>query len=382
MDSKDELEKLLQNSILDVYKELQIVFMDNENIKTIFNNVDSLIEKISKIKELESKMDLYEDVINLLCLIYSQNKTVVDKLKHSIYEIDVYKLKIIKLKIDQVVYYDENKSGISKPIKTSDYIANSKALFSIGNVTDFDYTLLISNGIVKREPGQHIIDFKLKNTRCVEYNIRNLVDKEFVDANFKYTTKHGINKNMVKRYETITMYDSPATATTTKSNTKNKVDSGSTPMLNVSDISKYEKLYQVIDDENVRELVPIKFYQLNPSDPLQLPAYNEINLIEQIVTHIESFEISLLRTNEYVKAKKHNNQFSSKAGVIDTYLKNNTIEDSIWKALSPSKSPNTDSSLRLASSIYAYTFDVLKTGIGKRFIHDKNYINKLNDIRI
>lgn len=374
MESKDELESLLQNSILNVYKELQIIFMDNENIKIIFSRIDDLIERVSKIKELTSKMNLYEDIINLLCLIYSQNKIVVDKLKHSIYEIDVYKLKSIKLKIDQVLYYDNVEN--MKPMKTSEYITKSKELFNIDDITDFDYTLLISNGIVKKEPGQTIIDFKLKNTRCVEYSTRNLVDVDYIKENFNYTVKHGINKNMIKRYETISMYDSK----------NNKSDiSKSTPMLDIKKVNSSKegnKLYQAIDDEYVRELVPIKFYQLNPTDPNQLRAYNEINIIEQIATHIESFEISLLRTNEYTKPKKKSQQFSGKAGVIDTYLKNNSIEDSIWKALLPSKLSNEDSALRLASSIYAYTFDILKAGIGKKFIHDKNYISKLNDIRV
>lgn len=367
MDSKDELEALLQKSILDVYKELQIIFMDNENVTEIFKDIDDLISKISKLKTLAKKMELYETVINLLCLIYSQNKAVVNKIKHSLYEIDVYKLKIIKLKIDQVLHYEEKDK--LKPITTNEFIKKSKELFDIGKVTDFDYTLLISNGIVKREANQNIVEFRIKNTRCLEYDIKGLIDNKYVSDNFNYTHKHGISKKMIERYKTITIYD----------NDYDEIKS--TPVLDVKDVEKSDKLYQAIDKEHVRELVPIGFYQLDNKSKHQLTEYNDINLIEQLVTHIESFEISLLRSNEYTKIKRQIHNFSGKAGVIDNYLKNNSIEDSLWKTLAPMKTSE-DSSLRLASSIYLYTYNVLKNHANKRFIHDKTYINKLNDIRM
>ena len=361
-----DLEKTLQSAILDTYKELQIIFMGNENIKLIFNKIDNLIEEI---KEDDSSFyernPMYERLINLICLTYSQNKIVTDKLKYSINDIDLFKLKKLKLKIDQILHYE--KLDKYKPMSTQDFISKSKDLFGITE-TDFDYTLLISNGIVKREPGQKIIDFKIKNTRCVNYDIRKLVDKEYITKNFNHTTKSGINKAMVERYQTITMYD----------NVKAE-ELDSTPIIGLKDVSKHNKLYQTIDDEYVRELVPIRFYQMGNSD--SLADYNDINLIQQIVTHLESFEITLLRTNEYNREpkKKKDNNFSSRTGVIETYLRTNSIEDSLWKAYN-NMIIDEESAVKLAASIFGYTQALSKNRVGKRFIHDKNYISKLDDI--
>jgi len=362
-----DLEKTLQSAILDTYKELQVIFMGNENIKLIFNKIDKLIEDIKEDDgSFYERNTKYEQIINLICLTYSQNRIVTDKLKYSINDIDLYKLKKLKLKVDQILHYE--KLDKYKPMSTVDFITKSKDLFGITD-NDFDYTLLISNGIVKKEPGQKIIDFKIKNTRCVDYDIRKLVDREYITKNYNHTNKCGINKLMIERYQTITMYDD------------NKEDTplNSTPIIPIKDIKKENKLYQTIDDKHVRELVPIRFYQMGDSDNLM--DYNDINLIQQIVTHLESFEITLLRTNEYNREprKKKENNFSGKTGVIETYLRTNSIEDSLWKAYN-SMIIDEESAVKLASSIYGYSHALLKNRVGKRFIHDAKYVAKLDDI--
>ena len=361
-----DLEKTLQNAILDVYKELRIIFMDNENIQKIFDKVENLIDKIKSDDEpFYYKSPKYDKIINLLCLTYSQNKIVTDKLKYSINDIDIYKLKKIKLKIDQVLHYEKLEKY--KPMTTDEFINKCKELFGIESNDSFDYTLLISNGIVKKESGQKIIDFKIKNTRCVEYDIRKLVDKEYITKNFNHSNKSGISKVMVERFQTINMYDIE------------KKEIEGTPVLAMNDIKTYEKLYQTVDDEHVRELIPIKFYQLGNSTKLE--DYNDVNLIQQIVTHLESFEITLMRTNEFNLNKKNKveTNFSGKSGVIDTYLRNNSIEDSLWKACN-SMIIDEESAVKLAASIYSYNQMLLKNRVGKRFIHDKNYLIKLDDV--
>lgn len=365
-----ELEKTLQSLILDTYKELRIIFMNNENVKIIFAKIDKLIDDIKNDDStFYDRNPKYEKVINLICLTYSQNKIVTDGLKYSINEIDLYKLKKLKLKVDQVLHYE--KLDKYKPMSTLDFISKSKDLFNITDdqTKDFDYTLLISNGIVPREQGQKIIDFKIKNTRCVNYDIRKLVDKDYINQNFKHTNKCGINKVMVERYQTITMYES-----------KNE-ESESTPMIPVKDISKEKKLYQSINKDYVRELIPIKFYQMGNEGTLE--TYNDINLIQQIVTHLESFEITLLRTNEYNREpkKKKDTSFSSKTGVIETFLRTNTVEDSLWRTYNPMIT-NEESAVKLAASIYGFSHALLKNRVGKRFIGDKNYIAKLDDFKI
>jgi hypothetical protein len=363
-----DLEKTLQNAILDTYKELRIIFMDSENVKIIFDKIDELIEEIKDSSEsFYYKNSLYDKLINLLCLVYSQNKIVTDKLKYSMNEIDLYSLKKMKLKVDQILHYEklEKVSELTTPM----FINKCKELFNIESNDNFDYTLMISNGIVKKEPEQKIINFKIKNTKCVEYNIRALIDKEYINKNYSHTNKSGITKNMVERFKTINMYNSNAN------------DVESTPILSVNDVKKYNKLYQNINDEYVRELVPIKFYQIKDSNNLE--DYNDINLIQQIATHLESFEISLLRTNIFnlTGTKKSDNKFSSKSGVIDIYLRDNTIEDSLWKTYN-SMVTNNESAVRLATSIYNFTYTVSKKGEGKRFIRNPNYISKLDDLKI
>lgn len=362
-----DLEKTLQTAILDVYKELQLIFMDNQSVKIIFDRVDELIDNIKKSDEpFYYKSTEYDKIINLLCLTYSQNKIVTDKLKYSINEIDIYKLKKIKLKVDQVLHYE--KMGKYKPMSTVDFISKCKEIFGIESNNNFDYTLLISNGIVEKQKGQKVIDFKIKNTRCTEYDIRKLVDREYITKNFSHTNKSGITKLMIERFQTITMYDS----------TRSDEIEG-TPMIPLNEVRNESKIYQAIDDKFVRELIPIQFYQMGESTRLE--DYNDINLIQQIVTHLESFEIMLMRTNEYnlvPKKKNTDGMFSGKTGVIDTYLRNNSIEDSLWKAYNP-MIVDEESAVKLAASIYAFSHQLLKIRVGKRFIQDRNYTAKLDD---
>lgn len=362
-----ELEKLLQDNILDTYSEFKKILNDNENMDKIFKNIDNLILKISKKSDMKDKIGIYENIINLLCLIYTQNNIVVDKLKYSLTNMNIYNLKSIKLKIDQVLYYEDFDNDY-KPITTREYLEKSKELLSIPNVDDFDYTLLISDGIVSKkdiDADANIINFKIKNTRCVEYNIRNLTDNNYIKDNFSYSANNGINEIMIKRYETIKIYDD---------NNNNVIKS--TPILSIKkDIKDKKVLYQHINDNYVRKLIPIKYFQAYDKSDTLLKDYNDINIINQVITHLESFEMSLLRTNIYDKnkAKKINN--SSKTGTIESYLKKNTIEDSLWKTFNKG-----EDKLRIATKIYNLKFDALKLKLGKRFIKDKNFIQRLNDI--
>ena len=61
------------------------------------------------------------------------------------------------------------------------------------------------------------------------------------------------------------------------------------------------------------------------------------------------------------------------------YLRTNSIEDSLWKAYN-NMIIDEESAVKLAASIFGYTQALLKNRVGKRFIHDKNYISKLDDI--